>query len=91
MVKELMAQWIETTMYIRLLLPRFSLKEVAFEKNGTGGNHGKVSLTGMVACSLTGETSPMFVVGKTKTPRSFKKYSLPLSSITNKLDVVVII
>lgn len=61
------------------------------KKNGTGGNHGKVPLTEMVAGSVTGESPPMFVVGKTKTPRSFKKYSLSLSSINNKLDVVVII
>ena len=38
----------------------------------TGGKHRKVSLTGMAAGNLNGEKLPMFVIGKSKTPRCFK-------------------
>ena len=38
----------------------------------TGGTHSKVCLTGMVAGNVNGERLPMFVIGKSKTPRCFK-------------------
>ena len=38
----------------------------------SGGKNSKVRLTGMAAASATGEKLPMFVIGKSKTPRCFK-------------------
>ena len=38
----------------------------------SGGKNSKVRLTGMAAANATGEKVPMFVVGKSKTPRCFK-------------------
>ena len=35
------------------------------------GKHSKVHLTGMAASSAVGEKLPMFVIGKSKQPRSF--------------------
>ena len=37
-----------------------------------GGKHNKVRLTGMAAGNAFGERLPMFVIGKSKTPRCFK-------------------
>ena len=34
--------------------------------------HSKVRLTGMAADNVNGERLPMFVIGKSKTPRCFK-------------------
>ena len=38
----------------------------------SGGKNSKVRLTGMAAGNATGEKLPMFVIGKSKTPRCFK-------------------
>ena len=57
----------------------------------TGSKHSKVRLTGMAAANVNGERLPVFVIGKSKTPRCFKrceKHSLSLSGITKKLDII---
>ena len=36
-----------------------------------GGNHTKIRLTGMATGNVNGERLPMFVIGKSKTPRCF--------------------
>ena len=41
-------------------------------KKYTGGKHSKARLTGMGAGNANGERLPMFVIGKSKTPRGFK-------------------
>ena len=38
----------------------------------SGGKNSKVRLTGMAAGNAIGEKLPMFVIGKSKTPRCFK-------------------
>ena len=38
----------------------------------TGGKHSKIRLTGMAAANATGDKIPMFVIGKSKSPRCFK-------------------
>ena len=38
----------------------------------SGGKHSKVRLTGMAASNALGEKIPMFVIGKSASPRSFK-------------------
>ena len=38
----------------------------------TGGKHSKICLTGMAAANATGDKIPMFVIGKSKSPRCFK-------------------
>lgn len=44
----------------------------------SGGKHSKVRLTGLAAANAVGEKLPMFVIGKSKTPRCFKNVtSLP--------------
>ena len=44
----------------------------------SGGKYSKVRLTAMAAASPTGEKLPMFVIGKSMKPRSFKHVkSLP--------------
>ena len=43
-------------------------------ENCSRGKNSKVRLTGMAAASATGKKLPMFVVGKSKKPRCFKKY-----------------
>ena len=37
-----------------------------------GGKHSKIRLTGMAAANATGDKIPMFVIGKSKSPRCFK-------------------
>ena len=57
----------------------------------TGSKHSKVRLTGMAVANVNGERLPVFVIGKSKTPRCFKrceKHSLSLSGITKKLDII---
>ena len=39
----------------------------------SGGQNGKVKLTGMAAGNAIGEKLPMFVIGKSNTPRCFKR------------------
>ena len=39
----------------------------------SGGKHSKVRLTGKAAGNAKGERLPMFVIGKSKNPRSFKR------------------
>ena len=38
----------------------------------TGGKHSKICLTGMAAANAMGDKIPMFVIGKSKSPRCFK-------------------
>ena len=38
----------------------------------TGGKLSKICLTGMAAANATGDKIPMFVIGKSKSPRCFK-------------------
>ena len=40
-------------------------------KRCSGGKHSKVRLTGMVASNALGQNIPMFVIGKSASPRSF--------------------
>ena len=41
-------------------------------KRCSGGKHNKVQLTGMAASNALGEKIPMFVIGKSASPRCFK-------------------
>ena len=41
-------------------------------KRCSGGNHSKVRLTGMAVSNTLGEKIPMFLIGKSPSPRSFK-------------------
>ena len=41
-------------------------------KHCSGGKHSKVRLTGMAASNALGEKIPMFVIGKSASPRCFK-------------------
>ena len=48
-------------------------KTIHFKKDKcSGGKHSKVRLTGMAAGNAKGERLSMFVIGKSKNPRSFK-------------------
>ena len=38
----------------------------------TGGKHSKIRLTAMAAANAMGDKIPMFVIGKSKSPRCFK-------------------
>ena len=47
-------------------------------KRCSGGKHKKVRLTGMAASNALGEKIPMFVIGKSASPRCFKHvHNLP--------------
>ena len=49
------------------------LKSLHFRgKRCSGGKHNKVRLTGMAAFDAFGEKIPMFVIGKSDSPRCFK-------------------
>ena len=47
-------------------------------KRCSGGKHSKVRLTGMAASNTLGEKIPMFVIGKSASPRCFKHVCNPL-------------
>ena len=44
----------------------------------SGGKHSKIRITGLAAANAVGDKLPMFVIGKSKSPRYFKNVrSLP--------------
>ena len=61
-------------------------------KNGkcTVGKHSKVCLTGIAAVNVNGYRLPMFVIGKSKTPKTWRcqKRSMSLWGKTKKLDII---
>ena len=48
------------------------LKRITYLEKCSGGKNSKVRLTGIAAASATGEELPIFVIGKSTTPRCFK-------------------